>query len=311
MDEEKKNEINNWDSRSIGKRWQHRFFYILIRFAGRRIAYLFMYFVALWYVFFYPPLHKKCRPYLSRRFPDKKKKFTIMLNEYRWITSLGKTLIDRAAFGILGSKSLEIEVPQGPQLQELLNEGKGVIILSAHTACWQIAFSALKLSGMVYIVMHRAQRDIDKHYFEHDGNKPPFEIIDPSDYLGGTLQMASVLQDGHVVGLMGDRVFGDDNNTITVDFLGDAIEIPVAPYRLAAMQGTPIAILFSHKVNGSRYRIEMPGIIRIPAGINRNPNAYLPYAQEFVGYLTEYVQKHPFDFHNFFQMWKSQLSETS
>jgi len=306
MDAEKKNAINNWDSRSIGKRWQHCFFYILIRFAGRQIACLFMYFVALWYVLFYPPLHKKCRPYLSRRFPDKKKGLGGLFNEYRWITSLGKTLIDRAAFGILGSESLEIEVPQGPKLQELLNEGKGVIILSAHTACWQIAFSALKFrGGTVYIVMHRDQYDIDKHYFEHDGSKPPFEIIDSADYLGGTLQMASILQEGHVLGLMGDRVFGDDSNTITVDFLGGAIKIPVAPYRLAAMQGTPIAILFSHKVSGSRYRIEMPGIIRIPVGIDRNPHVYLPYAREFIGYLTEYVQKHPFDFHNFFQMWKA------
>jgi len=152
--------------------------------------------------------------------------------------------------------------------------------------------------------MHRDQYDIDKHYFEHDGSKPPFEIIDSAGYLGGTLQMALILQEGHVLGLMGDRVFGDDSNTITVDFLGGAIKIPVAPYRLAAMQGTPIAILFSHKVGGSRYRVEMPGIIRVPNTINRNAHVYLPYAQEFIGYLTEYVQKHPFDFYNFFQMWK-------
>jgi hypothetical protein len=60
-------------------------------------------------------------------------------------------------------------------------------------------------------------------------------------------------------------------------------------------------------VGRSRYVIEVPGIIRVPTGIDRNPNVYLTYAQEFIGYLTEYVQKHPFGFYNFFQMWKEQL----
>ena len=106
--------------------------------------------------------------------------------------------------------------------------------------------------------MRRDRYDIDKHYFEHDNSEPPFEIIDPSGYLGGALEMASVLQEGHILGLMGDRVFGDNSNTITVDFLGGPIEIPVAPYRLAAMQGTPIAIMFSHKVSRSQYLVEMP-----------------------------------------------------
>jgi len=308
MDTEKTKSMNSWSSRSIGKRWQHGFFYILIRFAGRRIACLFMYFVTLWYVLFWPPLHKKCKPYLSRRFPDRKNRINRLFDEYRWITSLGKVLIDRAAYGILGSECLEIEVSQDSkiQLEKLLNEDKGLIILSAHTACWQIAFSALHFQdARVYMLMHRNLEDVDKHYFEHDNKKPPFEIIDPTGYLGGTLQMASVLQDGHILGLMGDRVFGDDSNTISVDFLGDSIKIPVAPYRLAAMRGTPIAILLFHKVSRSKYRIEMPGIIRIPMSINRDPHAYLPYAQEFTKHLTEYVQKHPFDLYNFFRMWET------
>jgi predicted LPLAT superfamily acyltransferase len=313
MDAEQESVVSEWDSRSVGKPWQHRFFYLVIRFAGRRIAYLVMYFVVLWYVLFYPPLHERCKPYLVRRFPDKKGRLARFFNAYRWITSLGEVLIDRAAFGIRGPESFKIEVPQGAKLQELLNEGNGLVIISAHTGCWQISFSALQfLKSPVHIVMYRDQYDVDKQYFEHNMGKPPFEIVDPAGYLGGVLQMVAVLQAGHIVGIMGDRVFGDDSNTITVDFLGDPIRIPVTPYRLAAMRGTPVAVVFSHKVGHSRYIIDVPGIIRIPTCIDRNPNAYLTYAQEFVGYLTEYVRKHPFGFYNFFQMWQEQQpKETS
>ena len=306
MDAQNKNKVSNWDSRSIGKAWQHYFFYIVIRFAGLGAAYFCMYFVVLWYVLFFPSLHKRCKPYLSRRFPDIKNPLARLINEYRWITSFAKSLIDRAAFGILGPKHFHIEVPQSDQLQELSDQNKGVIILNAHAGCWQIAFSALEFKrATVHLVMHRNRQDIDRHYFEHDGSKPPFEIIDPEGYLGGTLQMAAILQEGDVLGLMGDRIFGDQGNAVTVEFLGGPIKIPVAPYRLAAMRGTPIAILFSHRSGKSRYRIEIPAIIRISPGINRNSGAYLPYAEQFIHHLTQYTEKHPFEFFNFFQMWDS------
>jgi predicted LPLAT superfamily acyltransferase len=305
MDAEQENLNKDWDSRSVGKPWQHKFFYLVIRFGGRRIAFFFMYFVVLWYVLFFRPLHKKCKPYLDRRFPDRKARLTRLLDEYRWITSLGRSLIDRAAFGIMSAGSIKVEVPKGTRLQELLDEKKGLLILGAHTGCWQIAFSQLQfLEGSVHIVMHRDQYDIDKHYFEHSSGKPPFEIIDPAGYLGGTLQMAAVLQEGCTVGLMGDRVFGDDSNTIAVDFLGEPIRIPVAPYRLAAMRGSPIAVIFSYRANYSQYIAEIPGVIRVPPVVDRNSQTYLPYAQEFIGYLTQYVQEHPFDFFNFYPMWE-------
>lgn len=306
MDAQKENTVSNWDSRSIGKAWQHYFFYIVIRYAGLGTAYFCMYFVVLWYVLFFPPMHKRCKPYLSRRFPDTKNIFARLINEYKWITSFAKSLIDRAAFGILGPDRFHIEVPQSTQLQELADQDKGVIILNAHTGCWQIAFSALHFkNATVHLVMHRNQQDVDKHYFEHDGSKPPFEIIDPVGYLGGTLQMAAILQEGGVLGLMGDRMFGDESNSITVDFLGDPIKVPVAPYRLAAMRGTPIAILFSHRVSKSRYQMEMPAIINVPPTIDRNPDTYVPYAKQFIDHLTQFTEKHPYEFYNFFGMWES------
>jgi len=304
MDHQDKNTVGNWTSRSIGKAWQHRFFYVLIRYAGLRVACFCMYFVVLWYILFYPPVHAKCRPYLSRRFPGRHRLLRRFIHEYRWITSLGKTLIDRAAFGILGPDRFQIEVAQSTTLQQLVDQGKGLILLNAHTGCWQIAFSALQFKrARVHIVMHRNPNDIDKHYFEHNSSEPPFEIIDPQGYLGGVLQMAAILQAGDVLGLMGDRIFGDPQNAITLDFLGHPASMPAAPYRLAAMRGSPIAILFSHRTGHCRYRIQMPAVINVPAALERDPQAWLPYAKEFVRHLTEFTKNHPFELYNFFNMW--------
>ncbi len=304
--------MKKWDSQSVGKPWQHRFFYGVIRFFGRYVACFFMYFVVLWYILFYPPIHTKCKPYLSRRFPHVKNRFIRLFYEYRWITSLGRSLIDRAAYGIRGPKSIEIEAPQGQKLLDLLDEGKGLIVISAHTGCWQIAFSALQyLKTKVHLVIHQDQSDIDKHYYEYKGEAPPFNIIDPAGYLGGTLQMVAVLQEGETLGLMGDRVFGNDNNTMMLDFLGGPIKIPVASFRLAAMQGTPIAVLLSYKESRSRYRVELAGVIRVPVLVERNSDAYISYGRQYLRCLTSFVQDHPFDFYNYYDMWESNLGDAN
>ena len=301
--------MKKWNSQSIGKPWQHYFFYVVIRFLGRYVACFFMYFVVLWYVLFYMPIHAKCKPYLSKRFPHDKNGFTRLFYEYRWVASLGRSLIDRAAYGIRGPKSIEIEAPDGNKLLELLDEGKGLIVISAHTGCWQIAFSALKyMKTKVHLVIHQDQSDIDKHYYEFKEGAPPFNIIDPAGYLGGTLQMVAVLQKGETLGLMGDRVFGNDSNTMRLDFLGAPINIPVASFRLAAMQGTPIAVLLSYRESRSRYRVELSGIIRVPVLVERNPDAYIPYGRQYLRCLTSFVQDHPFDFYNYYDMWESNLS---
>jgi len=274
---------------------------MLIKRSGRQIAYVFMRFVVLWYMLFCPQARLRCRPYLIRRVG----KNGLSIANYRWICSLGKTLIDRAAYGILSPGTLKIDVPQGQDLQDLLNEGDGLIVLSAHVGCWQVAFSELMfLDRPVHIVMYRDQADVDKHYYEHSAKHPlPFHVIDPSGFLGGTLEMTNVVQQGQVLGLMGDRVFGEDKNTVIVDFLGGKIALPVAAYRLAAMRNTPIAVVFSYKAGPNVYHVELAGTIRVTKSINRNNSTSRRYAQEFANLLEKFTERHPFDFFNFYDMW--------
>ena len=131
-----------WDSRSVGRRWQQAFFAALIRIGGRRPAYACMYFVVLWYVLLRPFVRRRCRYYLDRRFPDVKNPLIRLWHDYRRIVALGGSLIDRGAFGLLGPGTLKVEFPEGRDLQTLIDEGRGLIVLNSHVGCWQVAMSA-------------------------------------------------------------------------------------------------------------------------------------------------------------------------
>ena len=307
-----------WDSRSVGKRWQFAFFALLLRAGGRRLAYLCMYVVVAWYVLLRPFVRRRCRYYLDRRFPQVRNPLVRLWHDYRRIEALGESLIDRGAFGLLGPEALQLDFPEGVRLRELLEEGRGLILLNSHVGCWQVAMSAFwYLRVPVSIVMHQGTADIDPRWFrvseggtasshakEGVGGPLPFSIIDPAQPMGGVLQMIAVLKANHVLGLMADRVFGDDPNTLPVPFLGAPVHFPVSPYRLASMQGTPLAVVFSYKTGFSRYRIELARIIRVPAGLGRSNAAYAPFLQQFVEALETFASSHPWQFFNFHDMWQ-------
>lgn len=180
MDEtDARQDRKSWSARSIGSRWQHRFFYALIRLAGRRAAYVMVVFVAIYYVLFRPSVRNRSRPYLSRRFPGRNALLRLW-DSYRIIVEIGKVLVDRAALGILGPGQLTVRHSRREDLVERIREGRGLILVTAHAGCWQFAMESLRmLETPVSLLLHREEGDVDLHIFEHRGDDAAFRSSIP------------------------------------------------------------------------------------------------------------------------------------
>ena len=293
----------SWSARSLGSAFQHHVFYTLIRFGGRKLAHGLLRLVVAWYVLFSPLARKRSSFYLGRRFPGRNP-WQRLLDCYRLCLGLGEVLVDRAALGILGPAALNVSLAGCEQLRALGGEGKGLILLMAHVGCWQLGMASLSsLEAPVSLLIHRDQGDVDRHFFEHGQAPSPFRIIDPQGYLGGTLEMLQVLKKGEVLCMMGDRVLGSPASQLAVDFLGGRVQLPFSAYKLASATGAPIAILFPHKSGHDRYVLQVAGILRVPADLGRSAAAYRPYALHYANALEAFVQEHPFQFFNFFDLW--------
>lgn len=292
-----------WTSRSIGSSLQHQFFYTLIRIGGRRLAYFFLHFIVAYYILFRPSVRAKSRYYIDRRFPNSSYFGKIALS-YRLTLCFGKVLIDRAIIGILGSDRLSVSFEQKEALKNLVEEGKGIIFLMAHVGCWQAALSALSyLKTRVNMVIRREDGDVDRHYFEHRAGETPFNIIDPDGYLGGTLEMINCLKKGEVICIMGDRIFGNPKNSVSADFLGEKAMFPYSAFKIASLTGSPVATLLTYKTGINRFCIDLAGVMYIPENLGRSGEKYRPYVNEFINILEKYIETHPFQFFNFYDMW--------
>jgi predicted LPLAT superfamily acyltransferase len=292
-----------WTSRSLGSAFQHRIFYALIRLGGRHLAYLILVFVAAWYTFFRPSVRRRSSFYLARRFPGSNL-LQSLLHSYRLTFALGKVLVDRAVIGILGPDKLHCSLSERERLKALLDEGHGLILVTSHVGCWQLGMASLgRLEAKINLLIHREAGDVDRHFFEHGDQPPPYRIIDPRGYLGGTLEMLQVLNNREVLCIMGDRVMGGKGSTVEVDFLGGEIAVPFSPYKLASATGAPIAVVFSLQTGPNSFALRVAKIIRVPENLGRGPSAYQPYAKEYVQALEGFVEEFPFQFFNFFDMW--------
>jgi len=295
--------MSNWTSRSIGRDWQHRFFYLAIKLGGRRLAYLCLYVVVAWYALFSAVVKERACHYLTRRFPGSNR-WQRLRQRYLLILTFGQVLIDRAMVGILGADRIKVKLHDKEKLLNLLDEGKGMILVNAHVGCWQVAMSSLSfMETPVNLLMQREEGDIDRHYFEHAGLECPYHIIDPRGFLGGVLEMMAVLKRGEVLSVMGDRMLGDDQNGVAVKFLDGQVTMPFSAYKLASATGTPIVALFSFKTGAESYDLKLYRIIRVPPALGHDQQVFVPYVQEFAASLEEFSREQPFQFFNFFNMW--------
>ncbi len=287
--------------RSLAGKWRHAFIYGLIFIGGRSLAYLFLYPLVLVYTFL-PSVRAKSRAYIMRRFSPTNC-WSFFKHTYRLNLTFARTLVDRAALGILGTVQVSSTKEERELCQRLLAQKKGLILLSAHVGCWQMAVNLMQfLPGKKQVVYYRNPKDHDKTVSGHGRLAPSFSFIDPSGPLGGVVEMISALQRGEIICAMGDRVFGAGKNAVPVQFLGGTIQVPYSFYRLSAITGAPIVVMFFPWLERGKFasctKLTLQVLDEGPIKTN-----YVKYAQQFVDALASFCIQYPYQFFNYFDLW--------
>ena len=294
---------HRWATRRLGNRLGYAIFHAMIRLGGRRLAYAALYFVVPYYVLLRPAVRQRSEPYLRHRFPGMGclQRF---ISTWRLFLNMGKIMIDRAVAGIMGMETMQSEVHGKEELIKLAREGSGFILLMSHVGCWQVAISALSfLNRPVNLLLEHEVEGSDRPYFDYDGSQAHIKVIDPRGYLGGTLEMLDVLKKGEVLCMMGDRASGGEKSCVRVTFLRELAPFPFSAFQIASASGVPVVVLLTHKTALDRYSLDVANIITVPKDLGRAGHEYIPYVIQFVEELEKYVQVHPFQFYNFYDMW--------
>ncbi|MDF1577724.1 MAG: lipid A biosynthesis acyltransferase [Desulfurivibrionaceae bacterium] len=280
----------------------HNIFYLFLLLFGQGGAYLLLKPVIATYLLFSRKIHRNSACYLKRRFPDHGPA-RLWLDTYRLVHSFGQVLVDRGWLGLRRKAQLRGELIGGERLLELVAEGKGLVLLTAHVGNWQTALAHIRgLEVPINSLMHYEEEAVAKHYFDLRDGTAPFRIIKSDGFMGGMIESTAALGRGEVVTIMGDRYAGGP--WAEVEFLGGKARLPSAAYSLAAATGAPVAILLAAKTGRRSYTIKVWDDFYPATGARHDRQRDLGrWADRFAKSLEGYVRQNPYQWYNFFDLW--------
>ena len=301
--------------RNFGNKAQYGFFDLLLRTAGIRMGRLILALVIAWYTVL-PHGRTRCLPYLTRRFGPAPW-FTRLGQIWNMQHLFGTLLLERLMLRVSGRGGVKYDDAAGQRLKTLVARGKGLVVFSAHVGGWQGAVEGLRFLGKpVNILQYRADHHGDQHFFQPGDTQsqlPPIRFINVAEQFGGMIDARAALARGEIVCMMADRLFHPAEPALDLPFLGKPVRFPISGYRMAALAGAPIAVVFvlrgehgpetSPHPNGENLYLHLAGVIEPEPKKNRSPEAWKTEAETYVQMLEAVVRKHPYQFYNFYDMW--------
>ncbi len=117
------------------------------------------------------------------------------------------------------------------------------------------------------------------------------------------LVLKQALDQGHLLGLMGDRAHAGQR-TVDVQFMQRPARLPENPWILASVLQVPVILAFGIYEGGNRYRIRFELLaqrVMLPRGDRHG--AARNYAQAYADRLEAQVRLAPYNWFNFFDFW--------
>ena len=289
---------------TLGSRLQYGIFEVLVRCRLLCVARMVLAFVVLYYALL-PHVRLRCAAYIKRRFP-RAGGLGRFVHTYRLYLNFGQVLLDRMIAGVTGRFPFCETDQQVRQCFDVAGANPhGCIVLTAHVGAWQVGIAGLdQFDRPVNVVQLHNPADQGKHYFQH-GRGRPFKIIDSADPVGSMVEAAAALRRGEVVCLVGDRLHGtrQAGQGVEVAFMGGSIRVPASAYALASITGAELLMLFTVRENGVT-KVFKAERLPVTAGLpRRDVSVFQPYAQQFAAAMETVVERHPYQFFNFYDMW--------
>jgi len=126
----------------------------------------------------------------------------------------------------------------------------------------------------------------------------------PLGKIDSMLRIQEALQRGEYIGILADRTISG-KKMIACDFLGGRINLPITPFRLAVILDCPVVLMLGIYRGGNRYDVNFEYLIdsRQPAQSDRD-SAIKQAAQRFATRLEHYCRERPYNWFNFYDVWK-------
>ena len=268
---------------------------------GRRAARGVLHLIAAYFLLFAPASRRASSDYLRRALGRPAR----WRDLYRHFFTFAATIHDRVYLVNRRFDLFDFEVHGEDTLHRLLAGGKGLFLMGAHLG----SFEVIRAIG-------RKHQDLRVAMLMHEDNAQKINAmlaaINPEavqDIIGlghidSMLKVRERLDDGGVVGMLADRTPGNDT-LYPVQILGADANLPIGPFRMAALLRRPVVFMTGLYLGGNRYAIHFEPLADFSAVAREQRDAAMQVAiTRYAALLEQYCRKAPYNWFNFFDFWQ-------
>jgi lauroyl/myristoyl acyltransferase len=186
----------------------------------------------------------------------------------------------------------DIECDSMHRVRDALAKGRGVILVTAHTAGWELTGPGLARDlGAPVMMAMEAERSAGARDLQDDTRRATgLGVVHVGADPLASIALLHHLRKGGAVALQIDRLPAGMRGR-AVRLLGGEGRMPEGPLRLAELTGAPIVPVFSARLGFRRYAVEASEPVWLARGAGEEARGAA--AQHMADALTRFLQAHP------------------
>lgn len=222
---------------------------------------------------------------------------------FKHIHCFAATLLDRIYVLAGQFEHFDIQIHHGQLILDQVESGRGCVLLGSHLG----SFEVLRALGVhrrfpLKVLMNVDHNSTATRFF-NALNPDIADTIIPIRGPETLLQVRDSLEQGHLIGALGDRVAASDKTTYC-EFLGRKTRFPTGPILLASMMNCPVILWFGLYQGGRRYDIYFERLAeRIYIDRKRRQEDIQLWTQRYANRLEHYLRDAPYNWFNFYDYW--------
>jgi len=192
-------------------------------------------------------------------------------------------------------------------LVELLEQGKGAIVVTAHMGCIELcqAIAKQRTKLRLNVLVHTRHAEQFNRLLQRLVPDSGVRLLQVSEFSAATaMVLTERVAQGEFIAIAGDRVPVQDSKITKAQFLGHEAPFPTGPYVLSALLKCPLYFMGCvHEGDG--YAVEfVPLATQVQLPRARREEALAQYAGLYAQQLECMLCKAPYDWFNFFPFWE-------
>lgn len=255
---------------------------------GRSFCRVLLVAISAYFVATAPRARRASREFLTRALGRR----ATLRDVFRHLFVFATTLLDRVFLLHGRHRDLDVTVIDDRVFEDAIAAGRGCLLLGSHLGSFEMlgVVGSRERGLAINMVMHPEESAGLRSLLAGTGCTIPYKVI----ALGqpeSMLRVKECLERGEVVGILADRVYGNEA-TQAIPFLGAAARFSLSPFRLARITGAPVVTAFGLFQGGRRYEIRFEALAA-------------PEPAPYVAALEREARRSPWNWFNFYDYWSA------